>query len=97
MKLMIQEGVTTNDELEGFIDFSSCYTGYNRAQAEYHRLFSSPSPSPSPATAGGSDTAVAIIVTAIVTIIVVTIPTLIGGWVLYKKLNSDGRADYQLS
>lgn len=93
VKLMIQEGVTTNDELKGFIDFSSCYTGYNRAQAEYHRLFSSPPPPP----AGGSDTAVAVIVTAIVTIIVVTIPTLVGGYFLYKKLNRGGGADYQLS
>lgn len=97
VELMKKEGVTTDDELKGFIDFSSCYTGYNRAQAEYHRLFSSPSPSPSPPPAGGSDTAVAVIVTAIVTIVVVTIPTLICGYMLYKKLKSDGRADYQLS
>lgn len=91
-KLMIDEHVTTKDELLGFIDFSSCYTGYNRAQAEFHRLFSDGGVAPG--SQPTSDTAGTIAITAVVTFFVVTIAMCGGFYYLHKK-NYISTGDYQ--
>lgn len=56
--IMLANAVTTRSELEGFFDFSSCYTGYTRSQAMMHRVLdqdqSASSGAPSSTEASGT-------------------------------------------
>lgn len=81
VQLMMDEKVTTEDELKGFIDFSSCYTGYNRAQAEYHRLFD---------TTDGPNYTAAIAITAVITAVVITLPLGVVLFMMYRRQQDAG-------